>query len=148
LATTFIIIVVSLGLSLTVAPVARWLGVRGDDDERLRRDMDASLARAALARLDAAIEEAQNDEDPIPEEVVNRLQHDAKNRVDSARSTEDVSVTREMATRRLIELARAMVRAEQEEVLRLRDEEGFPDALVRKKMQSLDLRIQALGTER
>jgi len=128
--------------------MARWLGVRGDDDEQLRRDMDASLARAALVRLDAAIEEAQNDDDPIPQEVIDRLQRDAQTRVEQARSTEDVSVTREMATRRLIDLARAMVQAEQEEVLRLRDEEGLPDALVRKKLQSLDVRLQALGTER
>lgn len=148
LATTFVIIVVSLVLSLTVAPMARWLGIRGDDDEQLRRDMDASLARAALVRLDAAIEEAQNDDDPIPQEVIDRLQRDAQTRVERARSTDDVSVTREMATRRLIDLARAMVQAEQEEVLRLRDEEGLPDALVRKKLQSLDVRLQALGTER
>jgi len=40
------------------------------------------------------------------------------------------------------------VQAEQEELLRLRDEEGLPDALVRPKLRDLDLRLQALGTER
>jgi hypothetical protein len=41
-----------------------------------------------------------------------------------------------------------MVRAEQEELVRLRDEEGYPDALVRPKLHDLDIRLQALGTER
>jgi len=46
----------------------------------------------------------------------------------------------------MFELARAMVQAEQEEVLRLRDEQGLPDALVRAKLRDLDMRSQALGT--
>lgn len=146
LATTFVIIVISLLLSLTVAPMARWLGVRGDDDAQLRNDMDAALAKAALDRLNAAIVEAQDGGDPIPQDVVDLLQRDAQNRLDRSRSTEDSSVTREMATRRTFELARAMVQAEQEELLRLRDEQGFPDALVRLKLRDLDMRTQALGT--
>lgn len=126
--------------------MARWLGVRGDDDAQLRNDMDAALAKAALDRLNAAIVEAQDGGDPIPQDVVDLLQRDAQNRLDRLRSTEDSSVTREMATRRTFELARAMVQAEQEELLRLRDEQGFPDALVRLKLRDLDMRTQALGT--
>jgi len=126
--------------------MARWLGVRGDDDAQLRNDMDSALAKAALDRLNAAIVEAQDGGDPIPQDVVDLLQRDAQNRLDRSRSTEDSSVTREMATRRTFELARAMVQAEQEELLRLRDEQGFPDALVRLKLRDLDMRTQALGT--
>ncbi|HEV8023285.1 MAG TPA: cation:proton antiporter [Candidatus Nanopelagicales bacterium] len=148
LATTFVIIVISLLLALTVAPFARWLKVGGDDDVELTRTMDTALARAALDRLNAAIEEAENDDNPIPQEVVDRLQQDAQTRLENVRGIEDPSITREMATRRMFELARAMVRAEQEELLRLRDEEGFPDAIVRRRLQDLDLRQQALGAER
>ena len=46
----------------------------------------------------------------------------------------------------LLQLARAMVRAEQEELLRMRDEEGLPDAIVRPRLRDLDLRLEALGT--
>jgi hypothetical protein len=41
-----------------------------------------------------------------------------------------------------------MVQAEQEELLRLRDEEGLPDSIVRVKLRDLDVRLQALGTDR
>ena len=149
LATTFVIIVISLLLSLTVAPLARALNVGNDNDAEMTRDMDAALARAALDRLNSVVEEAQNDGDPIPQEVVDRLQQDAQARLDRmARDHEAPNVTHELATRRLFELARAMVRAEQEELLRLRDEQGLPDVIVRRKMRDLDLRQQALGTER
>ena len=148
LATTFVIIVISLLLALTVAPLARALKVGSDDDVELTRDMDAALARAALDRLDAAIEEAQVDGNPIPQEVVDRLQHDANERLDRARGAQDPSVTREMATAQMFALARAMVRAEQEELLRLRDEEGLPDSIVRGRLRELDLRQQALGSDR
>jgi len=134
-------------LALTVAPLARALKVGSDDDADLSRDMDAALARAALDRLDAAIEEAQVDGNPISQEVVDRLQHDANERLDRARGTQEPSVTREMATAQMFALARAMVRAEQEELLRLRDEEGLPDSIVRTRLRELDLRQQALGTD-
>jgi CPA1 family monovalent cation:H+ antiporter len=147
LATTFVVIVISLLLALTVAPLARALKVGSDDDADLSRDMDAALARAALDRLDAAIEEAQVDGNPISQEVVDRLQHDANERLDRARGTQEPSVTREMATAQMFALARAMVRAEQEELLRLRDEEGLPDSIVRTRLRELDLRQQALGTD-
>jgi len=142
-----VIIVISLLLALTVAPLARALKVGGDDDAVITRDIDVALARAALDRLDAAIEEAEVDGHPIPQEVVDRLQHDANARLDRARGEQDVSVTREMVTTQMFALARAMVRAEQEELLRLRDEEGLPDSLVRTRLRELDLRQQALGSQ-
>ena len=49
---------------------------------------------------------------------------------------------------RLREAAGAMVRAEQEELIRLRDEEGLPDAVVRPLLRDLDVRAQALRTDR
>lgn len=148
LATTFLIIVVTLLLSLTVGPLANRLGVISDDDSTLTRDLDASLARAALERLDDAIVEADRDGHPIPHDVIDRLQEELQRRIDRGRSTADTSKTQEIATRQMFSLIRAMVQAEQEELLRLRDEEGLPDALVRTRLRELDLRLQALGTER
>jgi hypothetical protein len=37
------------------------------------------------------------------------------------------------------------MRAEQEELLRLRDREGLPDALVRSMQKEIDVRIRAVG---
>jgi monovalent cation/hydrogen antiporter len=146
LATTFVIIVVSLLLSLTVGPLANRLGVSGDDDEVLVRDLDAALARAAFDRLGDAVDEADRNGEPIPPEVVSRLEHDIRLRIDRAQTGKEMSTTQELATQRVLQLARAMVQAEQEELLRLRDEEGLPDAIVRVKLRDLDVRIQALGT--
>ena len=146
LATTFVIIVLTLLLSLTVGPLANRLGITGDDDEVTARDLDAALARAALDRLDDAVQEADRDGDPIPSTVVARLEHDVRLRIDRDRSEAGSTSSQEMATRRMIQLARAMVQAEQEELLRLRDEEGLPDSIVRTKLRDLDLRLQAFGT--
>ena len=38
-----------------------------------------------------------------------------------------------------------MMRAEQEELLRLRDREGLPDSLVRQMQRDIDVRIRALS---
>ncbi|MSO27884.1 MAG: hypothetical protein EXQ60_07485 [Candidatus Nanopelagicales bacterium] len=43
------------------------------------------------------------------------------------------------------DLLRLMVRAEQEELLRIRDEEGLPDSIVRPIQLALDMRQQAFG---
>ena len=142
------IIVLTLLLSLTVGPLANRLGVTGDDDELLVRDLDAALARAAFDRLSDAVEEADRDGDPIPGPVVDRLQHDVRIRIDQSSPGKESETTQEVATRRMLQLARAMVQAEQEELLRLRDEEGLPDAIIRAKLRDLDVRLQALGSER
>jgi hypothetical protein len=44
-----------------------------------------------------------------------------------------------------IELRRLMIRAEQEEILRIRDEEGLPDSIVRPIQQALDVRLLGLN---
>ena len=148
LAATFAIIVVSLLLTLSVAPLARWLGVRGDDDAALARTVDSALARAALERLDAAVSEADADGERISPEVVDRLRSDCEERLDRSASQADERGERPVKSVALLQLARAMVRAEQEELLRMRDEDGLPDAIVRPRLRDLDLRLEALGTER
>jgi hypothetical protein len=47
-----------------------------------------------------------------------------------------------------IALESAMIRAEQEELLRMRDEEGIPDAIVRPALRQLDLREQSIHNRR
>jgi hypothetical protein len=148
LATTFVIIVLTLLLSLTVGPLANRLGVTGDDDDLLARDLDAALARAAFDRLGDAVDEADREGHPIPSEIVERLEHDVRIRFERNQPASDATAPQEWSSRQLFQLLRSMVQAEQEELLRLRDEEGLPDSIVRVKLRDLDVRLQALGTDR
>ena len=148
LATTFGIIVITLLLSLTLAPLARWLHLRSDDDATEVNRIDAALARAAIDRLSALESEAEAQGDPLPPEVSQRLRDDAERRILESSRRGDTTTTRELVTTRLWSTAREMVRAEQEELLRLQDEEGLPDSLVRPIMTQLDLRDQSLQSRR
>ena len=144
LATTFGIIVITLLLSMTLAPLARWMDLRSDDDAQALRRIDAQLARAALERLSAIESEAEADGNPVPPEVSERLREDAERRILESSRTGDATATEELVTTRLLATAREMVRAEQEELIRLRDEEGLPDSLVRPVLTQLDVRAQSL----
>jgi NhaP-type Na+/H+ or K+/H+ antiporter len=147
LATAFCIIVITLLLSSTLAPLARALKVTSDGDEETLRRVDVLLARAALERLADIEAEAQEAGDPMPADVGEHLRALAEARLESARTGPDHQGTQEIAAQRMIDAGRAMVRAEQEELIRLRDEEGLPDAIARPLLRQLDLRDQALRSE-
>lgn len=147
LAVTFVIIVLSLLLSLTVGPLANRLGVSADDDDVLVRDLNAALARAAFDRLGDAIDEADREGHPIPAYIVEQLERDLRLRIERMQGPDNVSDTHEFPTRRMMTLMRALLQAEQEELLRLRDEEGLPDSIVRGKLRDLDVRLRALDTD-
>ncbi|MBI1351916.1 MAG: hypothetical protein GC156_12455 [Actinomycetales bacterium] len=144
LATTFGLIVITLLLSLTLAPLSRWLHLHSDDDGKMLRRIDAELARAALDRLSAIESEAEADGNPLPPEVSERLREDAERRILESTKRRDVTATEELVTSRMLAAAREMVRAEQEQLIRMRDEEGLPDSLVRPVMSGLDVRDQSL----
>ena len=151
LATTFCVIVVTLLLSLTLAPLARVIGIPADDDTAILRRIDLMLARAAIERLDAIEAEAATAGAPLPTDVSERLREDADRRLRASSplvGDGGTAVSTPDHATRLREAAGAMVRAEQEELIRLRDEEGLPDAVVRPILRDLDLRVQALRAER
>lgn len=141
LATTFCVILVTLLLSLTLAPLARRLRIEPDDDDETLRRVEAVLARAALERLADVEGEAEAAGRPLPTAIVDRLRADAERRL--ARQTDAVASVADDA-RAAVEAARAMLRAEQEELLRMRDEEGLPESIVRPLLRELDVRDQAL----
>jgi CPA1 family monovalent cation:H+ antiporter len=147
LATAFCIIVLTLLLSLTLGPLARAVGVPKDDDTDLIRKVDAQLARAAVDRLNDIEAEAIAAGEPIPGDVSDRLRTDAEQRIRESVAPDSVTQTQQLRLDQLITTARAMVRAEQEELIRLRDEEGLPDSIVRPLLRALDTRDQALRTE-
>ena len=148
LATTFCVVVVTLLLSLTLAPLSRLLGIPPDDDAEVLQRIDVLLARAAVDRLSDLEMEAQDRGTPIAPEVSDRLRTDAERRIRTSSHREDATQTEELSTAQLLSTAREMVRAEQEELIRLRDEEGMPDAIVRPLLRELDMRAQALRTRR
>jgi hypothetical protein len=113
-----------------------------DETERLRR-IDAVLARAALRRLDEVEEEAAAQGRPIPADVAALVRNSLDQRLRALEQQPDQSAPMVLATQ--IELRRLMIRAEQEEILRIRDEEGLPDSIVRPIQQALDVRLLGLN---
>jgi hypothetical protein len=104
------------------------------------------LARAAIERLNDVETEAEDAGQPLPPEVSERLRGDVERRLQKAAHPESVTGTQEIEVKQMLSTARAMVRAEQEELIRLRDEEGLPDSIARPMLRELDLRAQALRT--
>jgi NhaP-type Na+/H+ or K+/H+ antiporter len=147
LATTFCVIVITLLLSLTLGPLARAIGVPKDDDAELIRQVDVQLARAALERLGDIEEEAAAAGRPIARDVSDRLRSDAEQRIRESVAPDDTTQTQQLRLDQLMTTARAMVRAEQEELIRLRDEEGLPDSIARPLLRALDTRDQALRVQ-
>ena len=146
LATTFCVIVVSVILSMTIAPLARALKVSSEDEVEATRRIEAMLARAALDRLSEIEMTLEASGTPMPMSISNHLREVAERRLIDDQS-DDQDLARGSEGQLLVQTARAMVRAEQEEILRMRSEDGLPDALARKILRTLDLRDAALRTE-
>ena len=147
LATAFCVIVITLLLSMTLGPLSRAMGVPKDDDSEIIRRVDAQLARAAVERLNDIEAEAAAAGAPLPADVSDRLRSDAEQRIRESVAPESITQTQQLRLDELITTARAMVRAEQEELIRLRDEEGLPDAIARPLLRALDTRDQALRVQ-
>ena len=85
--------------------------------------------------------------DPLPADVSEQLRADAERRIEAAAEPDSITLTQELRVTQIFEAARAMVRAEQEELIAMRDDEGLPDTLVRPLLRQLDTRDQALRTQ-
>jgi Na+/H+ antiporter len=142
LAVTFGVIVVTLLLSLTIAPVARWLNIAGDDDGETVRRVRGALAAAAFQQLLDAQEQADLMGEPISPDVVAVMRHDLEARIDHAAALPSGEPHQPLEERR--RLAALLIRAEKAELLRIRESEGLPDAIVRPLLADLDARENAL----
>ena len=138
LATTFCVIVVTLLLSQTLAPLARLLKISGEDERETLARVETALAHAALRRLEVEEEQAALRGEPVPAEVSLALRAEMENRILRVDEEPEQPVADLRSTR--AELERLMVRAEQEELLRIRSDEGLPDAIVRPLLHELDVR--------
>ena len=147
LATSFIVIVITLVLAETLGPVARMLKIPQDDDSLEIARVDSALARAALTRLDSAVEQLSADGDPLSTEAVESLRNSLVRRLERATpvSPQATGMTEEIQLAKMLKVAASMVHAEQEELIRMRDEDGLPDAIARPLLRELDAREQALS---
>jgi CPA1 family monovalent cation:H+ antiporter len=145
---TLIVIVATLLLSLTLAPLARRLGVSGEATDALTSRIDAQLARAVLVRLDEVVAAREKSENPVDPGVAQRLRDDARRRIerDGTKSTH-VAHGRTYSSQ-LNHLKRELIEAEYRELVRIRDEEAVPDAIIRPLLMELDVRLQALLAQR
>lgn len=135
-------IALMLTLSTTLAPLARVLKVGSPETSELNARVDAALARAALNALEDAQTDAERVGQPLAPEVVRGLRRSIEHRLDPDASDPgpDERITQARA------LGIAMAISEQQELLRLRTDEGLPDNLVRVRMAALDRRISTLRT--
>ena len=146
LAVSFLVIVITLILAETLGPMARMLKIPADDDTAEIARVQGMLAKAALIRLDTALEEFTQAGTPLSPEDVELLRRDREMRLlRSSSAQESVQpVTAELEISQMLNLAVSMVHAEQEELIRLRDSDGLPDSIARPLLRELDSREQAL----
>jgi monovalent cation/hydrogen antiporter len=141
LATTLSVIVITLFLSPTLAPLARRLGLTEDDTSTEDRRVRQALVSAALERLGDLEEDAGDVDGQLPERMVSELRNGLEEQLRAlapqAIETVDVGSIRQ---RVLIEL----VRAQQEELIRWRDTRLASDATVRALQHELDLQLSTL----
>jgi monovalent cation/hydrogen antiporter len=147
LATTFGVILVTLLISQTLAPLARALKIPPDDDSATVRRVRATLAHAAMQQLNEAEELSERSGEPLPPGIVAHLRQQCEARVDHHGAADEASETREQQFRTAVDLHRAMIRAEKAELLRIREDEGLPDAIVRPLLADLDARERGLSAD-
>jgi hypothetical protein len=80
---------------------------------------------------------------PIPPEVAGVLRDSVEQRLRALQVEPEADTPDALALQ--AELRRLLIRAEQEEILRIRDEEGLPDSMVRPIQRALDVRLLGLG---
>ena len=146
LAATLSVIAVTIVLSTTLTPLARRLNLPADDDRELLATASARLARAALTRLDALVEDAERTGEPLPESIVEAFRQVAESRSTRATRALEGQVAQTATLRQ--QVARSMLAAERDELLRMRDELGMPDSVTRAILAEIDTREAAIANWR
>jgi CPA1 family monovalent cation:H+ antiporter len=131
------ILVTLLLQGLSLATLARWLGIGPEDTGREEALARASMARAALARLDELAGQPW-----VPREDARQLRELYAHRAEhaTARALEDWLRHRQASQR----LRRAALDAERRDAVRLRDRGQISDDVLRRIERRLDLEEQGL----
>jgi monovalent cation/hydrogen antiporter len=140
IAVAFCAIAATLLLSTTIAPMAKWLKLEQDDPVQTQSRVRAAVSRAALSALGSAADRADRDGTPIPPVMLQALRIAAEERIEAAEaqvpSTDNTTLAQS--------LMMTMLEAEQQELQRLRFEEGLPDAVARSMLTDIDRRMSLL----
>lgn len=136
LATTLSVIVITLLLSPTLAPLARRLGLNSEEGEGEQRQLRQALAAAALQRLGELSEDASQFEDDLPEAMVEELRDAYEQQMKSLSHGGEQSRGDEAMRRRLL---LEIIHAQQEELVRWRDARTVSDSVIRSLQHELDL---------
>jgi len=144
LATTFGVIVLTLFISYTLAPIARLLKIPPDDDAQTVRRVEGALAYAALQTLTQIEEEAELSEQPIPHDMVTSFKAEIEARLEHVAALDEGHGATDLPRETAQAIARRLIEAEKEALIALRADEGLPDAIVRPILARLDLREQSL----
>jgi NhaP-type Na+/H+ or K+/H+ antiporter len=145
---TFVAILVTLVLQgLTLAPLIRWLGLKGDgaaDDQKEEAVGRLRTARAGLARLDERIAQSH---DPAFAAATHTLRNFHARRVENyERWQTHRPADRRASDARAALMARAdMIDAERRELVRLRDDGVIGDDVMRRIQYDLDLEQMLVG---
>ena len=138
LATTFCVVAITLLLAPTLGWVSQRLGIKGDDQARRESALKAALIARGLEAVDQAVEQGLIDGQPID----SKAERAVRAQLISLLPGDDAPDQADTAEQVWL-LEGRVLRAQYEELLRLRDEEGMSDALVRPVMQALDVQSAA-----
>jgi hypothetical protein len=103
---------------------------------------------AALERLDETAEQADLQGNPLPKEAVMWVRDDFELELDRMMSSAPETTDLGLQAQAIRMLYLTMLRAEEEELVRIRDEEGLPDPVFRALQAQIDIRREALRTAR
>jgi len=138
LATTFCVVAITLLLAPTLGWVSHRLGIQGDDEAKRDAALKAALIARGLEAVDQAVEQGILDGQPIDA----KAERTVRAQLNALLPADDAPAQADSADQ-IWQLEGRVLRAQYEELLRLRDEEGMPDSLVRPVMQALDLQSEA-----
>ncbi|MCU1612785.1 MAG: Na+/H+ antiporter, partial [Frankiales bacterium] len=152
---TFLVVLVTLvGQGVTFAPLVRALGLRADaaDQARLRNRARAASVEAALVRLDE-MTRAEHDtaDDAAIEATRNQLKARLaryRRRLDALENAEPGEIPYSPQYDAALRVRRAIIDAQREELLRLRDVGALPDPGLRVLERELDHEEGLLGAQR
>jgi Na+/H+ antiporter len=142
--TLVVVLVTLIGQGLTFAPLARALGIRAKpaDESRLRKLAGIAAIRAAVERMDAL---NQQSHDPIERQAIDTVRAQLSARLQSRQQQLDVLEVTDTddipafpLDEALLEMRRAAIDAQREELLRWRDAGMLPDQGLRALGRGLD----------
>jgi NhaP-type Na+/H+ or K+/H+ antiporter len=142
--TLVVVLVTLIGQGLTFAPLARALGIRAKpaDESRLRKLASVAAIRAAIERLDAL---NQQSHDSVERQAIATVSAQLSARLKSRQQQLDVleiadtdDVPAFPNDEALLEIRRAAIDAQREELVRWRDAGMLPDQGLRALGRSLD----------